>query len=200
MKMTRRRLSPEERKKEILQAAAREFAARPYEEVQIDEIARRADASRALINHYYGDKKGLFLALAREAVERIPSAVRTDLDLPVEEMVAANTATWLDLVEAGRETFLRYFGSGPIARDPRLEALLDELRDRIAERMLSNHLGADAITPEARIAMRAELALIERALHDWASGRGGSRAQTQALISQSILSTIREVLPAVQAA
>ncbi len=48
--------------------------------------------------------------------------------------------------------------------------------------------------------MRATLGMIERAIVNWISGRGANRAQTHALIANSILATIREVLPAVMRA
>jgi len=196
----RRRLSPDDRRKEILRAARRAFATRPFDEVQIDAVAREAGASRALVNHYFRDKRGLFLAVARQMVERVPSVVRTDLELDVEQMVAANADAWLDFVEAGRQTFLLFGGAGPIGGDPEFWELKDELRDRIADRILANHLGTAEIPPEGRFAMRAAIAAMEQAAQDWTTGRGGSRAQTHTLMVAIILATIRQVLPAVQKA
>lgn len=196
----RRRLAPAKRRQEILRAATRAFSARPYDEVHVDEIAREAGASRALLNHYFGDKRGLFLAVARTVVDRIPATVRTDLaELSVEEMVDANAAAWLDAVEAGRATFLAFAGGGPIGRDPQLEALQDELRDRIAARMLSNHLGTTELPPVALFTMRAALGMMERGILDWISGRA-TRGQAHALITSGVLAAIREILPAVEAA
>jgi AcrR family transcriptional regulator len=195
----RRRLHPDDRRKEILTAARRAFATRPYDDVNVDEIARDANASRALINHYFGDKRGVFLAITREIVSRIPSVVRSDLGLSVEEMVAANTSAWLDFVEAGRETSLILLGAGPFGGDPLLEAVRDELRDRAADRILANHLGTADIPPAAHTAMRAAIGLMERAALDWTTGNGGSREQTQTIIVQSILAVVRNVLPAVMA-
>jgi AcrR family transcriptional regulator len=193
----RRRLDPETRRKEILKAATRAFATRPYDDVHVDEIARDASASRALINHYFGDKRGLFIAVAREIVARVPRVVRTDLDMSVDEMVAANTSAWLDLVEKSRETSLVFFGAGPIGHDPELEALQDELRDRLTDRILMNHLGTTDIPPAAHLTMRAATGLMERAARDWVTGRGATREQTHTLIVQSILAVVRDVLPAV---
>jgi AcrR family transcriptional regulator len=195
----RRRLDPDVRRKEILDVATRAFARRPYDEVQIDAIARDAGASRALVNHYFGDKRGLFLAVARGIVARMPSVIRTDLDLDVEAMVAANTDAWLDLIEANRETSLLFLGAGPIGRDPELDALQDELRDRLADRILANHLGTTDIPPAAHRTMRAATGLMELALRDWATGRGGTREETHAIVGQSILAVVRHVLPAVLA-
>jgi AcrR family transcriptional regulator len=199
-KIVRRRLDPEERRAEILSAARRAFASRPYDEVQLEDIARNADASRALINHYFGDKRGLFLAYARGVVARSPAVVRTDLDLGVEDMVAANTDAWLDAVAANPETALLFLGGGPLGRDPELDALQDELRDRMARRVLRNHLGTDDLPPAAVATMRAATGLVERAARDWLTGRGMTRAQTRALIVESILAVVRHVLPAVLAA
>jgi AcrR family transcriptional regulator len=193
----RRRLDPEVRRREILRAATRSFATHSYDEVHVDAIAREAGASRALINHYFGDKRGLFLAAAREVVARTPSVVRTDLDLGVEAMVAANTDALLDLIEANREISLMFLGAGPIGRDPELEALQDELRDRMADRILANHLGSTDIPHVAHLTMRAATGLMELAVRDWATGRGATRDQTHAIIVQSILAVVRHVLPAV---
>ena len=196
----RRRLEPEERRKEILQAAARAFSGRPYDEVHVDEIAREAGASRALLNHYFGDKRGLFIAVARRIVENFPTTVRTDLtDVDPEQMVDANTSAWLDAVEASKQTFLAFAGTGPIGGDPELEALQDKLRDRLATRMLTNHLHTTDIPQAALFTMRATLGMIERAVIDRLAGKA-TRPQTHALIATAILTTIREVMPAVEAA
>jgi AcrR family transcriptional regulator len=194
----RRRLDPEERRQEILRAATRAFARQPYDEVQVAEVAGAAGASRALVNHYFGDKRGLYLAVARQIVERMPAVVRRDLEGTPEEIVAANTAAWLDRVEASPQAFLSFMRGGPVG-DPRLAEFRDELRDRVARRMLANHLGTEEIPAPALSAMRAELGLIEQAVSDWLSGRGGDRAQTEALIAASILATVRHVVPAVLA-
>jgi AcrR family transcriptional regulator len=196
----RRRLEPDVRRKEILRAATRAFATRPFDQVQLDAIAREAGASRGLINHYFGDKRGLFIAVARDIVERIPTVLRTDLDMSVDEMVSVNTDAWLTLIEANREASLLFLGASALSVDPEFDRLQDELRDRVVERILRNHLGDAEIPPLARVTLRATTGLIERALRDWATGRGGTRAQTHALISQSVLATVRHVLPAVLAA
>lgn len=193
----RRRLDPDVRQEEILKVATRAFATRPYDDVQLDAIAREAEASRALINHYFGDKRGLFLAVARKIVARTPSVVRTDLDLSVEDMVAANTDAWLDLLEASRETSLIFLGTGPLGPDPEFEALQDELRDRMADRILANHLGTTDVPLAAHLTMRAAIGLLERAARDWATGRGATRDQTRTIVIQSILAVIHHVIPAV---
>ena len=44
------------------------------------------------------------------------------------------------------------------------------------------------------------MAMMERAVRDWVTGTGGNREQTQALVAQTILTTVRQIVPAVEAA
>mgnify|MGYP001065108259 CR=1 FL=1 len=196
----RRRLDPDARRREILRAASRAFATRPYETVQLAEVASAAGASRALVNHYFGDKRGLYLAVARAIAERTPKAVRLDLDVDVEEMVARNTEAFLDLVEASPYAARTFLGAGPFGDDPEIEALQDTLRDRLVERILVNHLGTTEIPPAALLAMRAATGLMERAASDWVRGKGTTREQVHAIVAEGILAFVRHVLPAVLAA
>ncbi|HEX5142898.1 MAG TPA: TetR/AcrR family transcriptional regulator [Mycobacterium sp.] len=76
-KPPRRRLSPEERRNELIAVGADEFGRRPYDDVRIDEIAERAGVSRALMYHYFPDKRSLFAAVVRAEGERLFEATNT---------------------------------------------------------------------------------------------------------------------------
>jgi len=191
----RRRLDPDERRKQILRAATQAFATRPYEEVHLDAIAGEVGVSRTAVNHYFGDKRGLFIAVVRRLVERMPPIGRADFEGSTEQTVAANTAAWLDMVEVSPSPFLPLVGGGPIGGDPELQDLRDELRDRLARGMLANHFETTDFPRAAVAAMRAVLALIEQATRDWLTGRGGSREGTEVLIVESILAIVRDVIP-----
>lgn len=53
------------------------FGQRPYDEVRIDEIAERAGVSRALMYHYFPDKRAFFGAVVRAEGERLFEATST---------------------------------------------------------------------------------------------------------------------------
>ena len=53
------------------------FGQRPYDEVRIDEIAERAGVSRALMYHYFPDKRAFFAAVVRAEGERLFEATNT---------------------------------------------------------------------------------------------------------------------------
>ncbi|MDT7795553.1 MAG: hypothetical protein QOD59_4994, partial [Mycobacterium sp.] len=68
---SRRRLSPDDRRNELLALGAEVFGQRPYDDVRIDEIAERAGVSRALMYHYFPDKRAFFAAVVRAEGERL---------------------------------------------------------------------------------------------------------------------------------
>jgi AcrR family transcriptional regulator len=77
MPESRRRLSPDDRRKELLALGAEVFGQRPYDEVRIDEIAERAGVSRALMYHYFPDKRTFFAAVVRAEGDRLFEATST---------------------------------------------------------------------------------------------------------------------------
>ena len=68
MAESRRRLSPDDRRNELLALGAEVFGQRPYDEVRIDEIAELPGVSRALMYHYFPDKRAFFAAVVRPRV------------------------------------------------------------------------------------------------------------------------------------
>jgi AcrR family transcriptional regulator len=67
-------------RRDILEVATREFAAKGFSGARIDEIAARTSTSKRMIYYYFGDKEGLFVAVLEEAYRRIRSIENT-LDL-----------------------------------------------------------------------------------------------------------------------
>ena len=58
----------------ILAAATKEFAAFGFGGGRVDRIAERAGVNKRMIYHYYGDKRGLYLAVLEQAYHRERSA------------------------------------------------------------------------------------------------------------------------------
>ena len=61
---------PEATKAKILAAATVEFSASGFAGASIDAIASRSEANRRMIYHYFGSKRGLWLAVLEAAYER----------------------------------------------------------------------------------------------------------------------------------
>lgn len=61
----RRAHDPEATRRALLDAGAELFAARGFDGVRVDELARRADVNRALISYHFGGKEGLYKAILK---------------------------------------------------------------------------------------------------------------------------------------
>jgi AcrR family transcriptional regulator len=72
-----RRSSREEVRRRVLDAARREFAARGFDGVSLDQIAAAAGFSKGAVYSNFSDKSDLFLALMDESVSARLSAARS---------------------------------------------------------------------------------------------------------------------------
>ena len=60
---------PERTRRRILDAALQEFAARGFAGGRVNAIARRAQANKRMLYHYFTDKEGLFRAVLRHKID-----------------------------------------------------------------------------------------------------------------------------------
>ena len=97
----RQRLDTQQRREAILEAAGRCYAAAPYAEVSMAEIAEAAQASPALVFHYFGSKAELFAEMVQASIEQLRAAqAAADAALspgvPVRDRVRASLLVYLD--------------------------------------------------------------------------------------------------------
>ncbi|MFK4837411.1 TetR/AcrR family transcriptional regulator [Microbacterium sp. ZW T2_14] len=76
---TGKRLSSDERRRQILIAAMAVFGTRGYEGATTDEVARAAGVSQPYVVRLFGSKENLFLATIGEALTRLLAAFRAAL-------------------------------------------------------------------------------------------------------------------------
>ncbi|QUR66587.1 TetR/AcrR family transcriptional regulator [Mycobacterium spongiae] len=156
MTTARRRLSPADRRAELLALGAEVFGERPYDEVRIDEIAERAGVSRALMYHYFPDKRTFFAAVVKDEADRLYAATQQP-PLPgltmLEELRAGVLAYMAYHEQHPEAAWAAYVGLG--RSDPVLLGIDDEAKNRQAEHIMSRireFVGAmpgKALGPEA---------------------------------------------------
>jgi AcrR family transcriptional regulator len=193
------RLAPDERQAQILEAARRVFARTPYAAVSSIDIAREAGITRGLLHHYFGGKREVYMETIRALNAELAASIRTDRELPVEEMVAANAAAWLERIEDSRELLAAVLGSAEAGHDPEVGALLDETREAIVDRILINHTGTADHPDVVRLVIRSWLGLAETASREWLRHGRATRDQVRTLLVQSLLAMVRQALPALLA-
>ncbi|OCB12349.1 TetR family transcriptional regulator [Mycolicibacterium porcinum] len=142
---SRRRLSPADRRNELLALGAEVFGQRPYDEVRIDEIAERAGVSRALMYHYFPDKRAFFAAVVQAEGERLFEATSTPPE-PGQSLFGQLRAGVLAYLRYDEEhphgAWAAYMGLG--RTDPVLRGVDDIDNDRQADRIMGRI--ADAVS------------------------------------------------------
>src|SRR4051812_46287929 len=94
-------------RRSILDAAVTLFGTTGYDDVAIDDVARRAGVSKGGVYHHVANKETLFLAIFSEVQEALASTVLAE---------AAGEAEARDQLVAGSRAFLRGCTDGATAR------------------------------------------------------------------------------------
>src|SRR6478609_5968003 len=148
-----RRLSPAERRDQILDAANALFAERGYDEVSIEDIARSAGVARGLVHHYFGGRKEVYIAL----LERIGAVREESLRPPVgrsaRARVADTASRWLDWTEANRDIWLASVAPGEDISDPDVRRVIAGLVRRAVALLAAYHADMAEDSPRLRHAL-----------------------------------------------
>src|SRR6266550_7663256 len=132
---SRRRLSVDERREELLRIGMELFSTRAYEEIWVEEIAERAGVSRGLLYHYFPTKRDFYVAVSRMAAEEVRELTEPDPRLPPIEQVRAGVDAFLRKAEERSEGFLTAY-RGSLSGDPEVRAIVEKGRQAQADRIL----------------------------------------------------------------
>src|SRR5215469_7365810 len=138
MPTARRRLSPEDRRAELLALGAEVFGKRPYDEVRIDEIAERAGVSRALMYHYFPDKRAFFAAVVKDEADRLYEATNKEpmTGLTMFEEARMGVLGYMAYHQQNPEAaWAAYVGLG--RADPVLLGIDDEAKNRQMDHIMT---------------------------------------------------------------
>lgn len=169
---TRRRLSTEERREQLLSAGARLFAQNPYDDVWVERVAEIAGVSRGLLYHYFPTKSDFFAAVVRRESERMLRLTAAVPGVPVRDQIGTGLDTFLAYVESHAEGF-RAFHRAEETGDATVRRIYREGLAAHEEQILQA-LAADPETastahelPTLRLAVRGWLAFMVTVCLEW---------------------------------
>ncbi|MFD4633908.1 TetR/AcrR family transcriptional regulator [Streptomyces sp. NPDC058284] len=192
---TRRRLSTEERREQLLSVGARLFAQKPYDDVWIERVAEIAGVSRGLLYHYFPTKRDFFAAVVHRESERMLRLTAAEPGLPVREQITTGLDAFLGYVESHAQGF-RAFHRAEAAGDPLVREVY---RNGLAaqERQILAALAADPdaadVTqdlPALRLAVRGWLAFMVAVCLEWLEAPDLTRGQVRDLCAKALLGAI----------
>ena len=194
---TRTRLDPDVRREQILVEASSLFADQDYSAVSLEMIASRAGVTRGLVHHYFGSKRGLFLAVVERAV-RVPDDVALIPEGATgsfEEIVAACVRRWIRVIESAGGLWIAADSGGVGGADA--DAVLSSARDDLVDRMIDEVPFPESLDRDLlRSALRCYAAVARVATEEWLVRGTLDRSQTETLLRLELLGIVERIVPA----
>ncbi|MFD5033605.1 TetR/AcrR family transcriptional regulator [Streptomyces sp. NPDC058220] len=162
-----RRLSVEERRTQLLDAALTLFAHRAPEDVSLDDVATAAGVSRPLVYRYFtGGKQQLYEAALRSAADELELCFTEPPVGPPTERLKRVLDRYLAFVDQHDAGFSALLQGGSVCETSRTTAIVDEVR-RVAAEQILLHLGTDRPGARLRMMVRTWIAAVESASLIW---------------------------------
>ncbi|MFJ5831522.1 TetR/AcrR family transcriptional regulator [Streptomyces sp. NPDC093089] len=189
----RRRLSPAERRAQLLDVAAVLFAAQPYDEVRMEAVAERAGVSRALLYQHFPSKRDLFAALYQAVSEDLLAKTRLDpADTLVEQLVEGLDAHIAYFAE-NRNTVLA--ANRVLAGDRLVQTIIAEELDALRERLLGVLPLADERTRAAVSGvLKSWLVFVQALCVDWLTHETCTRTELRDVCVGAVVGALRPLL------
>ena len=191
----RTRLEPELRRERVLTAATRLFEREPYDQLSTLRLAESCGVSEGLIFHYFGSKRGLYVAcLDRKLTELVASIRDPGADLPLDERLRGAIDSYLDFVERYPRGYTAVLGGG-IGTDPEVERLVERARERFSG-LIVRGLGLTDAAPDFELAVWGWMGFVEATCTRWLRTRRVEREAVRELLTDTALATFGRALAA----
>ncbi|MGB3051655.1 MAG: TetR/AcrR family transcriptional regulator [Polyangiales bacterium] len=176
MQPVRTRLQVDVRRQQLLELGLQLFGNQTYDELSIDEIAKRAGVSKGLLYHYFPSKRAFYVASVREAARELLEETDVDQQLAGHvldpEGIRARLRAFLGYISRRRVSY-SFLLRGGIGTDTEVAEIIEETRQAVLDQMISrlSRFGADPEAPATRLRLRGWLGFLEAASLDWADSQ-----------------------------
>lgn len=189
----RTRLSPEQRREQLLDLGVRLLATRSLDELSIDLLAEEAGISRGLLYHYFGNKHDFHEAVVRRAADDLIEKTAPPVDGEPMDRLVASIAAYLDYVVDNHEGYLSLIKAAAGGNET-LREIYEEARSALNGRVFREDapLGQGAgemlaETAASRLVVRGWSAMVEEMVLSWIDEpRGVTREQLLEIMAASL--------------
>ncbi|MCZ0207111.1 TetR/AcrR family transcriptional regulator [Streptomyces achromogenes] len=162
-----RRLSVEERKTQLLDAALSLFAHRAPEDVSLDDVAEAAGVSRPLVYRYFpGGKQQLYEAALGSAAEQLNQCFDEPNETSALSRLSRVLDRYLEFVDQHDTGFSALLQGGSVVETKRTTAIVDGVRRSAAEHIYQ-HMEISEPGAPLRMTVRMWIAAVEAASLIW---------------------------------
>ncbi len=186
----RTRLSTHERREQLLAIGADLFAERPYDEVEIEEVAQIAGVSRGLLYHYFATKRDFLASVVATEAGRILALTEPDTGLGLVEQLHAGLEAYLDYVEHHQAGY-RVLQRAAVAVDEGIRQVCEDGMATQQQRILTTLAAAIEVDETVEVAVRGWLMFVITVCLDWLDRPTIDRAELRDLCARTLLSAVR---------
>lgn len=193
MARIRERLPVDERRAQLLEFGVDFFSRHAFDEMSIDEVAVRAGVSKGLLYHYFGSKRGFYVATIKEVARRVEEAIRPS-DAPFEQALEESVRRFVVFV-GNNAAMYRSLVRGGVGWDREVSDVIEAVRLAGVAYVLSK-LGLDEPPPSLRIAIYGWVGFAETACLEWSERRQIEEADMVAMLTDTLLGLLSRHLGA----
>ncbi len=178
------RLPVDERRRQLLERGTKLFARHSFDEISMAGIARKVGISKALLYHYFPSKQDFFEATLALGAAQLAEVTEPDPELPPLEALSASVDAFLRWIDENELAYRKLMQSaGSVAG---VRSLIDDVRDRTADRILEGIGAGKDPAPKVRAAVRGWLWYMDGAILDWLQHRDMDRGELRDLLLGSL--------------
>lgn len=195
----RLRLSPDERRSQLLDLGVRLLADRSLDELSIDVLAQEAGISRGLLYHYFGNKHAFHEAVVRRAVDDLVAQTAPPVEGAPAERLLASMSAYADYVITNYRGYISLV-RGAAGGNETLREIYDEARSVLTDRIFLEDAAGGSHdfpdTPMVRLVVRGWAAMVEETVLCWAADPTGvSREELDIVLAVSLPALVEAVVP-----
>ncbi|MGU3294708.1 TetR/AcrR family transcriptional regulator [Williamsia sp. M5A3_1d] len=165
VKPTKRAAQAAETKRRLIEVAIEVFSENDYDQVNVADIAARAEVAHGLLFHYFGSKRGIYLAAVRTTAGQLGAAFVFQSGSPPAEVVREALRRHLDYLRDHRGLALRLVLGGRGA-DPEAWEVYETARWKALEAFAAL-AEIDPTAPALRLVGRATISAVDEAIVQW---------------------------------
>lgn len=168
-----RRLTPEQRRTQLLDLGVSLLATRSLDELTIDVLADEAGISRGLLYHYFGNKHDFREAVVRRAVDDLVTQTAPPEGGEPLDRLLASVAAYVDYVVVNYQGYVSIVRAAAGGNDT-LRELYEEALTSLTDRIFTEDAQGEIIpdTPAARLMVRGWAAMSEELVLTWVADPG----------------------------
>ena len=184
------RLDNDERRRQLLAMGRTAFTEHSYDEVSIDELAKKAKISKGLFYYYFPTKRDLYIAglkeTAQELVNKLTGVKLHDTSPRERAMVGVDA--YLEHVASQSQGFVALMRGG-IGSDPEVAEVVESVRLRLSSFFLEG-TPLPAGNLKFEILVRGWIGFVEAVSIDWCANPRLGRDELRELLTRILLSVL----------